>query len=280
MTQANNTSKRRSTVDVLFSPVDRLGKAGITLWFAIADTTAFALAILSLTLRPNTWRRTVRQEFVRECYLSGVSALPIVGLLGLLVGAGLIAQSLNLLNFVGQSDLLGQFMAQIVFREITPALIGLVIVGRSGSAVIAEIGTLLVNRQMKTLDSIGVDPVIYLILPRVLGMAVAAGGLAIIFVTAAFFSGFAVAYMLGFDQGNLLSSASDAAESISPLVYFTLVAKSLIIGFVVAVICCRQALAVTEVTDLPRILSRGFMLSVFAVFVTSGLLSLIMGMVT
>lgn len=280
MTQTSKTAQRRSTIDTLFLPVDSLGKAGIALWDAIADTVAFAMALLSLAARPSTWRRTVRREFVRECYLSGVSALPIVGLLGLLVGAGLIAQSLNLLNLVGQGDLLGQFMAQIVFREITPVLIGLVIVGRSGSAVIAEIGTLLVNRQMKTLDSAGVDPMVYLVLPRVLGMAVAAGGLAMIFVTAAFFSGFAVAFVLGFDQGNVLSSASAAAQSVSPLVYFMLLLKSLVIGLVVASICCRQALSVTAVTDLPRVLSKGFMFSVFAVFVTSGVLSIIAGMVT
>ena len=56
--------------------------------------------------------------------------------------------------------------------------------------------------------------------------------------------------------------------------------KSLVIGLVVASICCRQALSVTAVTDLPRVLSKGFMFSVFAVFVTSGVLSIIAGMVT
>jgi len=270
---------RRGVINTLFAPVDRLGDGGIALWRMLADTCAFAVAIILLALRPSTWRRTVRREFVRQCYLSGVSALPIVGLLGLLVGAGLIAQLLNILRLIGQGDLLGQFMAQIVFREVTPVLVGLVIVGRSGTAIMAEIGTLLVNRQLRTLDAAGVDPVVYLLLPRVLGMSVAAGGLAMIFVTAAFFSGFAIAYLLGFDQGNLLSSANAAAAGVSPMVYLMLVVKSVVIGLVVGVICTRRALAVTDVTGLPRVLSGGFMWSVFAVFITSGLISVIVGRV-
>lgn len=265
----------RSIFDTVMRPVDMLGFAGLSFWNTLADTIAFAVAILTLSMRPSTWRRTVRREFVRQCYLSGVSALPIVGVLGLLVGAGLIAQSLNLFRLVGQGGLLGQFMAQVVFSEVSPVVVGLVIAGRSGTAVIAELGTLLVNRQMRTLDSVGVDPIIYLVLPRILGMSAAAAGLAMVFVTSAFFSGFAAAYVLGFDQGNLFSSASAAAAGISPMVYGLLIVKSLFIGLVVGVICCRRALAVTKVTDLPRVLSNSFIFSVFAVFITSGILSVI-----
>lgn len=271
---SSGASARRSLLDKLLLPVDGLGAAGIVVWNTLADTLAFTAALIGLALRPGTWRRTVRRELIRQCYLSGVTALPIVGVLGLLVGTVLIAQSLNLFRLVGQGDLVGDFMALVVFREVTPVLIGLVIVGRSGAPAIAEIGTLLVNRQMHTLDSVGVDPVVYLVLPRVMGMAVAACGLAMVFVTAAFFSGFLAAYLLGFDEGNLLSSAAGAASAVSPLTYLILLAKSLIIGTTVGVLSCRQALTVTRVTDLPRALSIGFMWSVFLVFTASGLVTL------
>ena len=244
-------------------------------WGGLADLTGFGVVLIRLALWPGTWRRTVRREAVRQCMLSGVQALPMVVLISALVGVAVVAQVLNLFRIIGEEQLVGQFMALVLAREIAPALVGLVLVGRSGTAIIAELAMLAVNRQMKTLDAAGVDPVVYLILPRVLGLVVASIGLTLALIAGAFFFGFAVAFIMGYDRGNLVSSASSAAAAIAISDYVIVLIKATLIGLLIGVLCCRRALAVREVTQLPRALATGFIAGVLLVFFVSGLVTLV-----
>ncbi|NBC11571.1 MAG: hypothetical protein GVY24_07555, partial [Planctomycetes bacterium] len=138
-----------------------------------------------------------------------------------------------------------------------------------------ELGALRINRQLQELDAAGVDPVVYLILPGVLGMAVAATVLAVLFAASAFVSGFVLAFVLGYGRGNLVTAADAAAAGASPLVYLMLLLKSMLIGLAIGVICGQRGLRVQAVTDLPRALAAGFIWSVVAVFVISGSITLV-----
>lgn len=267
--------RERSWVNRLCRPIDQLGALVIAGWFSLADLAGLSVAIVMLAARPGTWRRTVRRELIRQCYLSAVAAMPMIVLLSALVGVAVVSQVLNLFRLVGQDAMIGQFMAYVLAREIAPAMVGLLLVGRSGTAIIAELSMLRVNGQIKTLDAAGVDPVVYLVLPRVLGLVVASVGLTIVFIAGAFFFGFAVAMLMGYDRGNLGSSAFAAAGSITTGDYLVVVIKALVIGLLIGVICCRRALAVSAVTQLPKSLASGFIWSVLMVFVVSGLVTVI-----
>ncbi|NBC11510.1 MAG: hypothetical protein GVY24_07230, partial [Planctomycetes bacterium] len=118
----------------LMRPVDALGGAAVGVWLALADSVGFAAALLAMAVRPRTWRRTVFEQFMRQCYHGGVRAVPMIIILGVLAGAGLVAQALTLFRLAGQEGLAGQFLALVLFREITPVLIGLLLVGRTGAA--------------------------------------------------------------------------------------------------------------------------------------------------
>lgn len=266
---------RRTVAGRLFAPIDRLGAGAIAGWFSVADVASLSVALLQLAARPKTWRRTVRREFARQCYLSGVLAVPMILIISALVGGAVVAQVLNLFRLVGQDELIGMFMSMVLAREIAPTLVGLVLVGRSGTAIMAELATLQVNRQIKTLDAAGVDPVVYLILPRTLGLVVASVGLTLCLIAGAFFFGFIVGFILGYDRGNFWTSGAAAAGYISASDYVIVLIKSAMIGLLIGVVCCRRALAVHQVTQLPRALATGFITCVLMVFIVSGLITVV-----
>ncbi|MEM9021221.1 MAG: ABC transporter permease [Planctomycetota bacterium] len=262
-----------SSLDRVLFPVDWLGRGVIRVWNELADIAGLCIVVLARCVRPGTWRRTVRREFVRQCMHSGVAALPMVALLSALVGVAVVAQVLNLFRLVGQDALIGQFMAFVLVREVAPVLIGLVLVGRSGTAIIADLGTLVLGKQVNTLDAMGVDPILFLVLPRVLGLVVAAMGLTIAFIVGAFFFGFLLAFAVGYDQNSFGSSAAAAASPVSPSVYAAVLTKSALIGLLIGVVCCRRALRIDQSTRLPSALAGGFIWGVVLVFLISALVT-------
>ena len=235
-----------------------------------------AAAVILQSFRPITWRRSIRNEFMRQCYLVGAQALPFILVSGIFVGFGLVAQAFHWLNVFGSTALFGGFLSAVLVREIAPVLVGLIVIGRSGSTLLVELGTMKTGGQVHMLDAQGIDPFLYLVVPRVLAFCVCMFSLAIAFVAVALLGGFLSGTLLGLTQSHFTDFINRAIGSMGRATYALFTLKTVIIGFVVALLSCKMALSVAgDSTRVQDIMPRGFAQSALAVLVISIALTLL-----
>jgi phospholipid/cholesterol/gamma-HCH transport system permease protein len=101
---------------------------------------------------------------------TGLNAMPIVGLLSFLIGVVMAYQGADQLRRFGAEIYTVNLLGVAILRELGVLLTAIIIAGRSGSAFTAQIGTMQVNQEIDALNTLGLDPVEVLVLPRVLGL--------------------------------------------------------------------------------------------------------------
>jgi phospholipid/cholesterol/gamma-HCH transport system permease protein len=236
-----------------------------------------AIAVLWQSRRLITWRRPIRAEFMRQCYQVGTRALPFIVVSGIFVGFGIVAQALLWLDVFGGTALFGGFLSVVLVREIAPVLVGLIVIGRSGSMIVVELGTLKTQGQVHMLDAQGIDPFLYLVLPRVLALSICMFCLTIAFVAVALMAGFVSATLVGVTQFTFLDFIQRAVGSIGRQEYALITAKTLTIGYVVALISCKDALVLgNSAISVLDMLPRSFAKCVLATLVISVVLTILL----
>ncbi len=105
---------------------------------------------------------------VEQIYLVGVRSLPLIITISIFIGAVSVWQAAYQFKFIGAPlRLLGQAVGKAVVIELAPVLSALVFAGRVGAGITAELGTMRVTEQIDALESMGISPIRYLVLPRV-----------------------------------------------------------------------------------------------------------------
>jgi phospholipid/cholesterol/gamma-HCH transport system permease protein len=122
-----------------------------------------AVAVARLPAHVRMFRRS---DMMRAADQAGVQALPLVLLLGTLIGLILAFQSLIPMRRFGADLYVASLVSISLVRELGPLLSAVILAGRSGSAFAAEIGTMKVNQEIDALTTMGIDPVTNLVLPR------------------------------------------------------------------------------------------------------------------
>ena len=123
--------------------------------------------VVSIVVAPIRWRLALRQ-----IYEIGSRSQMVVCVTGAFTGAVFTAQLFFQLHSFGMDSTVGSVTAVSLFRELGPALTGLMVAGRVGASIAAEIGTMKVTEQVDALRALGVHPVDYLVVPRTLAMMI------------------------------------------------------------------------------------------------------------
>lgn len=129
-----------------------------------ADTSA---ALLRTLVRPATLRRG---PLLEQAVYIGSQALPIIGLISFLVGLTLAFQSAYQLQQFGAAIFVANLTGVAIVREMGPLMTAILVAGRSGSSIAAEIATMKVAEEVDALQTMGLDPVEFLALPRLLAL--------------------------------------------------------------------------------------------------------------
>ena len=159
-------------------------------WHATRHLAAVLATTLFLSAQPRRWRRTVHGVFARQILFSGVESIRFILILAVLVGISVVVQLDVWTGKIGQSQALGKLLVVVVARELAPLLANLVLIVRSGSAIATELGLMKVGGEVRLLEAQGIDPLSFLVMPRVLAVAVSAFCLTVIFILVAFVSGY------------------------------------------------------------------------------------------
>ncbi len=210
----------------------------------------------------------------KQVFFTGVQALPVIALVALALGAIAIVQSLTQLPRFGGETFVGQILITVIVRELGPILTGFIVIGRSGTAITTEIGNMMVQHEIEALEAMGVDPIRYIVLPRVFGVTASLVALNIYFDIFALGGGFLVSKMI------LVTSLSVFLREIVSSMMIADVIVSLLKGFVFGIlissICTFRGFSVRiSSTEVPQMTSKAVVGSITALFIADGIITFI-----
>ncbi len=182
-----------------FSLSEEVGRNAYAIWKDMADLVSFVGELSRAMCIALRHPRSIRwKDFFWVCERAGVDALPIVVLIGFLMGLIMAFQSAVPLQRFGADIWVANLLTISMVRELGPLVTAILLAGRSGSAFAAEIGTMTVNEEVDALKTMGLDPVRFLAVPRVLGAMVMTPILSIFFVVFALIGGAIVVMQFGY----------------------------------------------------------------------------------
>ncbi len=239
-------------MDPLTSTFNRaeVRKLGLRFAPALIETieTVSHLAAFTLITLATGWTRfgqnsrVIRPRTLHEIYRSGVQLLPIVGFLGIALGVVFVGQTLALMQQVGASGFSGTLIVTVFIRELAPLTAGLVVLARVGTATVIELGTARALGEVEALEALGVDPIHYLVLPRVVGFTTSVLCLSLYLILLTLTSGYAFAFTRGLKISPTEFFGS-IALALSWLDFPVLLAKTTSFGAVIGLIICYHGLA-------------------------------------
>jgi len=198
------------------------------------------LGVMKSLFRPRLmhWK-----EVFRVFEVAGVNALPVVSLLTFLVGMVIAFESAQPLEQLGAQVFVANLLGLVMSRELGPVMAAIMLAGRSGSAFAAELGTMKVNEELNALQTMGLSPVQFLVVQRVVAGILLTPVLTVFAMYAGLAGGIPVLLGLGFPLRMVLHQVQaslhfgDLAEGIS---------KSIVFGAIVASVSCLRGLQTGE----------------------------------
>ena len=238
------------------SIIERLGAYAIDSLTALGDFVIFLGAALLYTFRPPYKARL----WIRQLRSIGADSFFLVGLIGLFTGMVLGLQGYNTLSRFGSEGALGTVVALVLVRELGPVLAALMVAARAGSAMAAEIGSMQATEQVDALSVMAINPVQYLVSPRVLAGVISLPLLTTLFDVIGIWGGWAVGVgLMGAPNGAFFNGI---AQNMSGHDIATGFYKALVFGLVVMWVCCykgfhaeRMATGVSRATTQAVVLS-------------------------
>lgn len=233
------------------------------------DTThkllAFGLITLGvLATKFNTAPTVVHPLIRKQISLAGVRLLPMITFLALVLGFAVIGQTVSLLTQVGAQSLAGGVMVTVVVRELGPLLAALVVLLRVGTATVVELGMARAMGEVEALEALGIDPVHFLVVPRVVGLGVAVYALTAYLILGTLASG----YLFAFVQDVPLTPGEYFRQIALALSWpdFVLVGlKSVAFGMIISLVTCFQGLArPLQLQDVSIVTTRALVASLLA----------------
>jgi len=220
-----------------------VGRKLLRLLLTVQGLGAFSLITLGVMLSKfRVARQVVWPAALHEIHRSGVRLLPMFLFISAVLGLVVVGQTVSWLNRVGAIPYLGMVMVIVVVRELGPLAAAMLILGRVGTANVVELGTARATGEVEALEALGIDPVHYLVVPRVVGMAVGLFALTVYLIIGALASG----YLWAFVQDVPLRPIDyirQLAGALQWMDFALLGLKTLAFGFIIATITCYHGLA-------------------------------------
>jgi len=236
---------------------------------------AFSATVIVAALRRESWRRPVRAVFFDSLRRVAVESAPTALGTGVLLGFALVSQVVYWLQTAGQSQLVGTIIERLLVREIAPVVVGLIIFGRVGTRLIIDLGEARPRGWLRQLERQGIDPVALLVMPRVVAHAIGAFCLSTLLLVSTLVTGYMIASALGLVTFPIWQFAQNVTRAMEVDDFIVPPAKCLVIGAMVALVCCATALARGDGRyEVQRLVQRGFVRVALAILLVSAVFDL------
>lgn len=218
--------------DLLLDLCEGVGYSIMKFFQSIGVLSIFVARSVTQVFTPPWYPKLILKQFIDIGYYS----LPVVGMTAIFTGMVLALQSYTGFSRFNAESAIASVVALSVTRELAPVLAGLMVAGRIGASIAAEIGTMRVTEQIDALTTLSVNPYKYLIVPRIIAGTIMLPVLVLIADIIGVYGGYIVSiYTLGFAQGSYLHqtwSILEPNDVISGLV------KASVFGFIVTIMGC------------------------------------------
>jgi phospholipid/cholesterol/gamma-HCH transport system permease protein len=230
--QGIETADKASVLSVVLTVCQTIGASILGFFQSIGALSLFVAKAVSSCFTPPWYPRLIIRQFIDIGYYS----LPVVGMTAIFTGMVLALQSYTgFARFNAESAIAGVVVLSIT-RELAPVLAGVMVAGRIGASIAAEIGTMRVTEQIDALTTLSVNPYNYLIAPRIIAGTLMLPALVLIADIIGVYGGYLVSiYTLGFSEGSYLTQTWKILETmdvVSGLV------KAAVFGFIVTTMGC------------------------------------------
>ncbi|MCB0414247.1 MAG: ABC transporter permease [Bdellovibrionales bacterium] len=224
----------------------------------------FYLSFRSAIFHQAQGLRTVFSVISAQIYFTGWQALPLITVLSVASGSIVIMQSSMQLSLLGGTDMIGNLMVAIIVREVAPLLTALIVIARSGTAVASELGTLKVNREIEAFEVMGINPLSYIVFPRLVGGVISVICLSFYFIIIALLGGFLLTKAMNdLSLSFYFTSLSRAFESSDVLLFLL---KNTFSGFIIFLVCSYQGLSVKRSpNEVPQVTTKAVVNSIIYV---------------
>ena len=259
------------------SAVDYLADVGFAvssgfsdLFRGIAFLGDFVISLGRVMIFPKRFRLTSLVNQVEKMAFRGA---PIIILISVLVGAIIAQQSLFQLQTYGTSAFVADLLGILILRELAVLLTAIMMAGRSGSSITAEIGSMKMREEIDALRTMGLDPVETLVIPRVLGLVIAMPILTFISAISGLFGGGVVAWFYGNVPPDIFLSRLQGAIGLNTFLVGMI--KAPFMALVIGLIACVEGLAVKgSAESLGAQTTDSVVKSIFMVIVVDGLFAM------
>lgn len=210
---------------------ETVGKRALRGVRRMGEMAIFLYATVTTVLRPPY--RVLR--IVKQIHFIGVKSLFVIALTAVFTGMVLGLQGYYTLRKFGSEGLLGSAVALSLIRELGPVLSALMVTGRAGSALTAEIGIMRIGEQIDSLESMGIDPVKFIVGPRLIGAVLSVPLLTAVFDVVGILGGYLVGVkLLGVNAGVFFGQMEASVEWKD---IANGIVKSVIFGLIIAWVC-------------------------------------------
>lgn len=182
------------------------------------------------------------ERTLQQMAIAGADSLPIVAVTLFFVGMAWGWHTASYLVQFGAASYFGGGTAVAIARELGPALCGVVVAARVGSAYAAELGTMTVTEQVDALRALAVSPIRYLVLPRLIACVIMLPILTVIADAAGLLGAFLLSAHVGVGTGEYIASVQ---RWLTPHDVYGGIAKTAVFGIIIALVGCRQGLRTT-----------------------------------
>lgn len=203
-----------------------------------------------MTIKFLITKKMDKKVFIMQLLFTGVEALPIVTLISLGIGAVIIVQGVAILPQFGQGEMVYNILVLIIVRELGPVLTAFIIASRSGTAITTELGNMIVSHEIEAYESVGINPITYLAVPRLLGVVGSMLLLNVYFDIFGLFGSFVVTSML--NPIPIKEYLQNLLRVLSAWDIFISFLKSFVFGYFIAVISTFHGFGVNRaITEVP-----------------------------
>lgn len=216
----------------MFLPLEYLGRQTIDFLQKVGVLSIFiAKTITSLTRRP-----VYLSLILRQIIFIGYFSLPVVAMTAIFSGAVLALQSYTGFSRFSAEGSVATVVVLSITRELGPVLAGLMVAGRVGASIAAEIGTMKVTEQIDALFTLSTDPIKYLVVPRVVAALLTMPCLVLIGDIIGVMGGYLVSvYKLDFNSTSYIKNTVEYLEIIDVV---SGLVKAAVFGFIIAIMSC------------------------------------------
>ena len=256
------------------SLVEEIGRSIVEIWHDVSSLIIFVGELAAALARAAVKPRAARlRDTLRVAESVGVNAVPIVALIGFLMGLIMAFQAAIPLGQFGAQIFVANLIGLAILRELGPLMTAIVLAGRSGSAFAAELGTMKVREELDALKTMGLEPVPFLVVPRVIAAVLMTPLLTIFADLVGLIGGAVVLLSLGFPLitfWNQVQLAVGYGDLLGGL------AKSFVFGVLVAAIGCLRGLQTqTGASAVGESTTRAVVSGIILIVIADGVFSVI-----